>query len=50
MSNDKQIKTRIINKHDLEVNWNAATFIPKQGEIIIYDVEVDADGNALALP
>lgn len=50
MSNDKQIKTRIINKHDLEANWNAATFIPKQGELIIYDVEVDADGNTLALP
>lgn len=34
----EQIKTRIIHKHDLEVNWNKATsFIPKQGEIIIYD-------------
>lgn len=34
----EQIKTRIIHKHDLEANWNKATgFIPKQGEIIIYD-------------
>lgn len=33
-----QIKTRIIHKHDTEQNWNKATnFIPKQGEIIIYD-------------
>ena len=33
-----QINTRIIHKHDTEVNWNKATsFIPKQGEIIVYD-------------
>lgn len=35
---NNQIKTRIIHKHDTEANWNLATnFIPKQGEIIIYD-------------
>lgn len=35
---NSQIKTRIIHKHDTEANWNLATnFIPKQGEIIIYD-------------
>lgn len=29
---------RIINKHDTEANWIKATgFIPKQGELIIYD-------------
>lgn len=29
---------RIINKHDTEENWNKAnSFIPEQGEIIIYD-------------
>lgn len=33
-----QIKTRIINKHDTAANWElAVNFIPKQGEIIIYD-------------
>lgn len=33
-----QIKARIIHKHDTEANWNLATnFIPKQGEIIVYD-------------
>ena len=38
----RNIKTRIQNKHDLEVNWNAATgFIPLKGELIVYDVEVD---------
>ena len=34
----KRIATRIIHKHDTEQNWNKATsFIPKQGELIIYD-------------
>ena len=29
---------RIINKHDTEANWLKATgFIPKQGELIVYD-------------
>ena len=37
---EKTLKTRIIHKHDLELNWNKATnFIPKQGEIIIYDID-----------
>ena len=35
---DKKSKTRIIHKHDTEENWNKAiNFIPKHGEIIIYD-------------
>lgn len=35
---EKNVKTRIIHKHDTEENWNKATnFIPKQGEIIVYD-------------
>ena len=37
---EKNVKTRIIHKHDTEENWNKATnFIPKQGEIIVYDVD-----------
>ena len=36
---EKTLKTRIIHKHDVELNWNKATnFIPKQGEIIVYDI------------
>ena len=32
------IKTRIIHKHDTEEHWELATnFIPKKGEIIVYD-------------
>lgn len=37
MSNRKQ--TRIINKHDIEANWEAANFTPMKGELIIYDAE-----------
>ena len=38
MNTEKNINTRIIHKHDTETNWNKATnFIPKQGELIIYD-------------
>lgn len=47
----KKVNTRIQNKHDLEVNWLQATnFIPLPGELIVYDVEVDASGTTLALP
>jgi hypothetical protein len=47
----KRILTRIQQKHDIEVNWlKATTFIPMKGEVIIYDSEVDNDGNILGLP
>ncbi len=37
---EKNIKSRIVHKHDTELNWSKATnFIPKQGEIIIYDID-----------
>ena len=33
---------RIVHKHDTEENWLKATnFIPKQGELIIYDVDTE---------
>lgn len=36
----KFINSRIIHKHDLEVNWNKAiNFIPLKGELIIYDAD-----------
>ena len=39
-SNEKTIKTRIIHKHDTETNWEkAVNFIPKNGELIIYDAD-----------
>lgn len=37
---EKTLKTRIVNKHDTEANWlKATTFIPKQGELIVYDID-----------
>ena len=49
------VKGRQVQKHDIEVNWikagNATNpFIPLKGEIIIYDSEVDNEGNILELP
>jgi hypothetical protein len=47
----KTISTRIAQKHDLEANWlSFADFVPMQGELIIYDIEVDSTGKTLALP
>ena len=44
MSN-KEMKTRIVHKHDIEKHWNnASNFYPYQGEIIIYDIET-GDGD-----
>lgn len=38
MANEKIIKARQVQKHDTEANWNKAeNFIPKAGEIIVYD-------------
>ena len=40
----KEIKSRIQQKHDIEANWKlAVNFIPKQGEIIIYDIDDNYD-------
>lgn len=37
---EKNLNTRIINKHDIAANWALATnFIPKLGEIIVYDAD-----------
>jgi hypothetical protein len=37
---EKNIKSRIVHKHDVAANWDLAiNFIPKQGELIIYDVD-----------
>lgn len=39
---EKTIKSRIVHKHDSETNWNKATnFVPKQGELIIYDTDTN---------
>ena len=38
MATEKNISSRIQHKHDTASNWSKATnFIPKDGELIIYD-------------
>ncbi len=49
------VKGRQVQKHDIEANWIKAgnaekPFIPLKGEIIIYDGEIDNEGNVLELP
>ena len=40
MAIEKNINARIPQKIDTEENWNkAVNFIPKKGELIIYDVD-----------
>lgn len=37
---EKILNSRIIHKHDTEAHWIlAVNFIPKQGEIIVYDID-----------
>lgn len=37
---EKNIKSRIVLKHDVESNWQLATgFTPLKGEVIIYDID-----------
>ena len=36
---EKTFNTRIVQKHDTESNWSSSDFIPKQGELIIYDAD-----------
>lgn len=36
---EKTFNSRTVHKHDIEANWNRATFIPNQGEIIVYDID-----------
>ena len=37
---EKKINSRIVHKHDTEANWLKATnFIPKQAELIVYDID-----------
>jgi hypothetical protein len=36
---EKNIKSRIIHKHDTEADWLKSRLIPKQGEIVVYDID-----------
>ena len=44
MATEKNVNARVIFKHDVEKNWNSATnFIPKKGELILYDPDTTYD-------
>lgn len=48
MSIEKNMNARIQHKHDIEANWNKAlNFIPKIGEIIVYDIDENCDYSRL---
>lgn len=37
---NNSLNTRIIHTHDTQENWNSCTsFIPKAGELIVYDID-----------
>lgn len=41
---EKEFNTRIVHKHDIQANWEKAVgFIPKQGELIVYDIDENYD-------
>ena len=43
---EKNLNARIIHKHDTEANWlKAENFIPKKGELIVYDKDVNYNYN-----
>lgn len=40
MSEKNTLRTRLVNKHDIEANWlKAINFTPLQGELIVYDAD-----------
>ena len=46
----KELKTRIVNKHDTEANWNLATnFIPLKGEFILYDPDANNENYRIKM-
>lgn len=50
MSIEKNMNTRIQHKHDIEANWDKAiNFIPKAGEIIVYDIDENYNYSRLKI-
>lgn len=44
MATEKIVNARVLCKHDIEQNWNSAiNFIPKAGELILYDPDTTYD-------
>lgn len=44
MATEKTLKARIVHKHDVQSNWEKATFFtPKEGELIVYEADESVD-------
>lgn len=47
---EKNIKARIVHKHDTAENWSkAANFIPLEGEMIVYDLDANYNYERLKI-
>ena len=46
-SKQKRLRAKVVSKHELEIDWLKSSYVPEQGETIVYDIEVDAEGNVL---
>jgi hypothetical protein len=42
---EKLLKAKVVNKHELERDWNASSYVPRVGETVYYDPEIDDNGN-----
>lgn len=47
---EKRISSYVVHKHDIEVNWNASNLVPEKGQFIVYDKEINSEGNISTLP
>ena len=36
---EKRLKTKIINKHDTQANWEKSSYIPSQAELVVFDID-----------
>lgn len=44
------LNARVQHKHALEVQWSESDLVPLLGELIVYDSEIDSEGNVLEHP
>jgi hypothetical protein len=47
---EKRLKGKVVHKHELEAHWLESSYVPEKGELVVYDAEVDKEGNVLELP
>ena len=45
----KQIKAKVVFKHETATNWALSNYVPNQGEIVIYDGETDGEPQRFKL-